>query len=738
MILPDALERFGPLSEAIQAKGAIALAQIARNRMHLDVDRLAGLRVQLEENLAGQVDELLREPRFEGVLRLDRDGQIILTKKGQAPSLSQTRLRELLVQAAKEVEEDTGRPVRIARTEKGKVSLKAEDWEELAPFDSLVHAWIELGRTTKTLQFFRNLTGPVVRPSYTPLKRTGRTSCSNPNIQQLPRKGGLREAFVASPGHVLLIADYSFVELRTLAAECEARYGSSKLAEVIRAGVDPHAYTASMFEHISLDEFMTLKTSEREEDRDRYDTLRQRAKVLNFGIPGGLGPRSLVAYAKSTYGVTLTLEEATEFRRRLIEEVYPELGLYLADDSMESLAWNLGVPVKACWRRFDWKGDRSGAVGGGIRNVVRGRTCKADGRPYDPRFLANVWDGLVALNRNPELAPLLAARQGSDELFRRLFHSGVTTLTGRVRGRVGFTQARNTPFQGLASDGAKFALWALIRAGYRVVAFIHDEIVIELPENGVDHAAEARRIAEIMNVAMEQVTGAVPVACDYALSRRWSKEAKAVFHDGKLVPCEIDLKGPSRPAPGVGDSHRVSRGGSARFDSDSRLPIDTSNHGETMATNSNTTPMTTAPTEHDQPPTPDRRPTTSPIKGVSSMNKFQSSSDRDRDTATEPSADGGPDDGPSDDLSDGRDAAGNVDQLEWLLATEDDETFTSRVFQDFEERLAELSGRIVVVLKDGRLEAGRRQALLERLAGSRGFLVDLADAVETDLGRCAP
>jgi hypothetical protein len=726
MILPNALERFGPLSEAVQVKGAISLARIERNDMHLDVDRLESLKARLEKNLTGQVDEILREPRFEGLLRLDRDGQIILTKKGQVPSMSQIRLCTLLEQAAKDVAEDTGRPVRIPRTEKGKVSRKAEDWEELAPFDPLVNAWIELGKTTKMLQFFRNLAGPVVRPNYTPLVRTGRTSCSNPNIQNLPRKGGLREAFVASPGHVLLIVDYSFLELRTLAAECEARYGRSRLAEVIRAGVDPHAYTASMFEHISLDEFMSLKTSEREEDRDRYDTLRQRAKVLNFGIPGGLGPRSLVAYAKSTYGVTLTLEEATEFRRRLIEEVYPELGLYLADDSMESLASNLGVPVKACWRRFDWKGDRSGAVAGGIRNVVRGRTCKADGRPYDPWFLAKVWDGLIALNRNPELAPLLAARRGSEELFRRLFHVGVTTLTGRVRGRVGFTQARNTPFQGLASDGCKLALWALIRAGFRVVAFIHDEIVIELPEEGVDHAAEARRIEDIMNRSMERVTGTVPVACEYALCRRWSKAAKAVFRDGKLVPCEIDLKGHARPAPAVAASRRVSP-----FDSDSIFPIDTLTRGGSVATNRNSIPTT----EHEQPPTPDHRPTPSTVKGNQSMNVSQSSSDRDRNAATEHSVDSAPDDALSDDLNDGCDAADNSDQLAWLLTAENNQDFVNGVFQDFEERLAEVSHRIVVVLKDGRLDAGRRQALLDRIADSRGFLVDLADAVETDLGR---
>ena len=103
--------------------------------------------------------------------------------------------------------------------------------------------------------------------------------------------------------------------------------------------------------------------------------------------------------------------------------------------------------------------------------------------------------------------------------------------------------------------------------------------------------------------------------------------------------------------------------------------------------------------------------------------------------ADEPSADGDPDDGPRDDLSDGRDAAGPADQAARLLEGEDGEAF-ARVFEDFEERLAELMGRIAVVLEDGRLDAGRRQALSERIAVSTGHLVDLADAVETDLGRC--
>ena len=120
------------------------------------------------------------------------------------------------------------------------------------------------------------------------------------------------------------------------------------------------------------------------------------------------------------------------------------------------------------------------------------------------------------------------------------------------------------------------------------------------------------------------------------------------------------------------------------------------------------------------------------------MNESQPSSDRDRIAAdAEPSADGDPDDGPSNDLSDGRDAAGPADQAARLLAAEDAEAFLSRAFEDFEERLVELVSRIVAALEDGRLDAGRRQALRERIAVSTGHLVDLADAVETDLGRCA-
>lgn len=188
---------------------------------------------------------------------------------------------------------------------------------------------------------------------------------------------------------------------------------------------------------------------------------------------------------------------------------------------------------------MDWKGERSGAIAGAIRNLVRGKKVKADGQPYSPRFCRNVWKGLSELNQNPDLKPYLDKREGSEELCRLLFRSGIATMTGRVRGRVSFCQARNTPFQGLAADGAKLALWALIREGFRVVGFVHDEVLVELPDRGgYVEEAEARKIVDILCQSMETVTGNVPVECDYALAYRWSKDAKAIVQDGKLLAWE--------------------------------------------------------------------------------------------------------------------------------------------------------------------------------------------------------
>ena len=103
--------------------------------------------------------------------------------------------------------------------------------------------------------------------------------------------------------------------------------------------------------------------------------------------------------------------------------------------------------------------------------------------------------------------------------------AAVYTSTGRVRANAGYCQQRNTPFQGLAADGAKLALWELRQAGYRLVNFIHDEVLIEVPETA-DLVAEVERVREIMIAAMREVVPDVKVDVECAVLRSWSKQSK--------------------------------------------------------------------------------------------------------------------------------------------------------------------------------------------------------------------
>ncbi|MGZ4787186.1 MAG: DNA polymerase I [Terriglobales bacterium] len=108
---------------------------------------------------------------------------------------------------------------------------------------------------------------------------TGRLSSKNPNLQNIPIRTELgreiRAAFIAEPGHVLLSADYSQIELRLLAHFSE----DPLLMEAFRRGDDIHTLTASQV--FGVPPLMV--------DAEH----RRRAKAVNFGIVYGLSPFGL-------------------------------------------------------------------------------------------------------------------------------------------------------------------------------------------------------------------------------------------------------------------------------------------------------------------------------------------------------------------------------------------------------------------------------------------------------------
>jgi DNA polymerase I len=108
---------------------------------------------------------------------------------------------------------------------------------------------------------------------------TGRLSSTNPNLQNIPIRTELgreiRAAFIAEPGHVLLSADYSQIELRLL-----AHFSKDKLlVEAYRRGDDIHTLTASQV--FGVPPLMVTPDH------------RRAAKVVNFGIVYGLSPFGL-------------------------------------------------------------------------------------------------------------------------------------------------------------------------------------------------------------------------------------------------------------------------------------------------------------------------------------------------------------------------------------------------------------------------------------------------------------
>jgi DNA polymerase-1 len=108
---------------------------------------------------------------------------------------------------------------------------------------------------------------------------TGRLSSANPNLQNIPIRTELgrsiRAAFIAEPGHVLLTADYSQIELRLLAHFSR----DPLLVEAYRRGDDIHTLTASQVFGVPP----LMVTADH----------RRQAKVVNFGIVYGLSPFGL-------------------------------------------------------------------------------------------------------------------------------------------------------------------------------------------------------------------------------------------------------------------------------------------------------------------------------------------------------------------------------------------------------------------------------------------------------------
>jgi hypothetical protein len=261
---------------------------------------------------------------------------------------------------------------------------------------------------------------------------------------------------------------------------------------------------------------------------------RQMGKVVGLGFPGGLGPQNFCRYAMSSYGIRFTVEQARELKEAWLN-AFPEMRRYLEDRR------RIGPLHSSVDNPGGWP---SHIAAGAALRVFAGTPYRASDHASYPRtFVDWAWSRVsTAEFRDKERFPEdIEQRQGSAALRKALDQEVVVWQSGRVRPFVSYCEARNNVFQGTVADGAKMAIYRLVREGFRVVNFIHDEVIVELHESW-DHLALARKIESIMIEEMKRVIPDVAVNVEFALMRKWQKSARPVYDDPnnptKLLPWE--------------------------------------------------------------------------------------------------------------------------------------------------------------------------------------------------------
>jgi len=279
------------------------------------------------------VYETLERPLVSVLARMERRGisidrQVLSRLSGD---FAQTAAR---VEA--EIQEIAGEPINVgspkqlgdiifgkmglpggSKTKTGAWSTSAQVLDELAElgheFPKKILEWRQVSKLKSTYtdalpEYVHPQTHRVHTTYALAATTTGRLSSNEPNLQNIPvrtedgRK--IRRAFIATPGHKLVSADYSQIELRLLAEIADIPV----LKQAFRDGLDIHAMTASEMFGVPI--------------KDMPSEVRRRAKAINFGI----------IYGISAFGLANQLgiarEEASAYIKKYFER-FPGIRAYM-------------------------------------------------------------------------------------------------------------------------------------------------------------------------------------------------------------------------------------------------------------------------------------------------------------------------------------------------------------------------------------------------------------------------
>ncbi len=199
------------------------------------------------------------------------------------------------------------------KTKRG-YSTSAEVLEKLSGYHPIIEQILEYRKLTKLKSTYVDGLSKVIGPDgrihtsfQNTVTATGRLSSVEPNLQNIPVRTELgaemRKMFIASPGNVLVDADYSQIELRLLAHIA----GDENMIAGFQSGADIHTATAAQIFGVPVE----MVTKE----------MRSSCKAVNFGIVYGISSYSL------SQDIHVTNKEAKAYMDRYFE-TYPGIRAY--------------------------------------------------------------------------------------------------------------------------------------------------------------------------------------------------------------------------------------------------------------------------------------------------------------------------------------------------------------------------------------------------------------------------
>ena len=320
--------------EATEEKVREALVQ------QLEKEKLLDLFITVEKPIIG----ILKEMNRVGI-SLDVEKLQIMSKEIHAQvTILEQKIHELVgqefniaspKQLGEVLYEKMGLGSKIKKTKTGQKSTNVTELEKIRDEHSVVPLILEYRELTKLLSTYVDLLPTFVKEDgkihahfIQTGAGTGRFSCEDPNLQNLPVKSELgqkvRGAFIASKGKVLLSCDYAQIDLRAAAILSQDK----NLVEIFEQGIDVHTGTAAR----------VFGVPESEVTSD----MRRKAKAINFGILYGMGVTALKE------GMGVERKEAQDFYDQY-KATFVRLMEYL--EEVKAYAWKHGHTMTLLGRR---------------------------------------------------------------------------------------------------------------------------------------------------------------------------------------------------------------------------------------------------------------------------------------------------------------------------------------------------------------------------------------------------